>query len=71
MFGLLNAVQAPFRKTNRNLLKLLVWFIKLIIMIALAFALIAFAAPIFWRHGYPFRNEAHSTYDIIELRPAE
>ena len=54
MFGLLYAVQAPFRKTNRNLLKLLVWFIKLIIMIALAFALIAFAAPIFWRHGYPF-----------------
>lgn len=39
---------------NRNLLKLLAWFIKLIIMIALAFALIAFAAPIFWRHGYPF-----------------
>lgn len=34
MFGLLYAVQAPFRKTNRNLLKLLVWFIKLIIMIA-------------------------------------
>ena len=23
-------------------------------MIALAFALIAFAAPVFWRHGYPF-----------------
>ena len=61
----------PSEKQTETCSKLLVWFIKLIIMIALAFALIAFAAPIFWRHGYPFRNEAHSTYDIIELRPAE
>ena len=54
MFALLQAVQIPVRKTNSHLLKLFVWVIKLVLMIALAFALIAFAAPIFWRHGYPF-----------------
>lgn len=54
MFALLHVFQIPLRKTNYNLHKLLVWVMKLVMMIALAFALIAFAAPVFWRHGYPF-----------------
>ena len=54
MFALLHVIQIPLRKTDRTLFKVLVWILKVVLMIALAFALIAFAAPIFWRHGYPF-----------------
>lgn len=157
MFGLLYAVQAPFRKTNRNLFKLLAWFIKLIILqdelvpitdelyllgredtseitrkdvselekapegayvivvdhspyedediisygadlqisghthagqffpLRMIYDMLNYHAYGDYQigstnvlvssgisgWGYPFRNEAHSTYDIIELRPAE
>lgn len=54
MYVLLYAVQAPLWKSERNVVLLLVWVLKFLLMTALAFALIAFAAPVFWRYGYPF-----------------
>lgn len=51
--GILYAVQIPLRRKARLRARWIVWIIKVLLMSALAFALIAVASPFLWRFDYP------------------
>lgn len=51
--GILYAVQIPLRRKARLRARWIVWIIKVLLMSALAFALIAIASPFLWRFDYP------------------
>ena len=51
--GILYAVQIPLRRKARLRTRWIVWIIKVLLMSALAFALIAIASPFLWRFDDP------------------
>ena len=45
-------LQIPLRRSEKKIFRILFWFVKLAVLIWLAYLLIAYASPFLWRYGY-------------------
>ena len=45
-------LKIPLRRSEKKIFRILFWFVKLAVLIWLAYLLIAYASPFLWRYGY-------------------